>query len=70
MTTPKLSATTKAQIGRLALERTRPALWQETAQMRALALDKLTAGQSEGSVTAWLQALLGEALQAHAKGKY
>lgn len=65
----KLSTTTKAQIGRVALERQRPVLWRETALLRTQALDKLNGGQSESSVTAWLQALLGDALAGQAKFK-
>lgn len=68
--TMKLSAAAKSLIGRVALERGRPTLWAESSKLRGQANDMLATGQSDGAVTAWLQALLGDALQAQAKGKY
>lgn len=69
MTNQKLSAPAKNLCGRVALERTRPALWQETARLRAQALDKLAQGQSTAMVEAWLTALCGDALQAQSRGR-
>lgn len=62
-----LSAPVKSLCNKVALERTRPAQWNEANQLRRQAIDMLGSGQSDGAVIAWLQALLGDALQAHAR---
>ena len=63
----KLSAPVKSLCNKIALERTRPAQWNEAAQLRRKANDMLGSGQSDDAVIAWLQALLGDALQAQAR---
>ena len=63
----KLSAPVKSLCSKIALERTRPAQWNEASQLRRLAINMLDSGHSDGAVIAWLQALLGDALQAHAR---
>ena len=63
----KLSAPVKSLCNKIALERVRPAQWNEAAQLRRKANDMLGSGQSDGAVLATLQALLGDALQAQAR---
>lgn len=62
-----LPASIKSLCGKVALERTRRAQWDEGAQLRRKANDMLTSGQSDNAVQAWLQALLGDALVAQAR---
>lgn len=66
MTTP-LPASIKSLCSRVALERNRRAQWDEAAQLRRKANEMLTSGQSPDALTAWLQALLGDALTAQAR---
>ena len=63
----KLPPPVRSLCSKIALERTRPAQWNEATQLRRKAIDMLGSGQSDGAVIAWLQALLGDALQAHAR---
>lgn len=64
-----LPASIKSLCGKVALERNRRAQWDDGAQLRRKASGMLTSGQSDSAVLAWLQALLGDALTAQARGQ-
>lgn len=64
----KLPTETKSLCARIALERTRLAQWQTASELRKQALAMLVSGQPPMQVQAHLQALLGDALRAQAKG--
>lgn len=64
----KLPTETKSLCSRIALERTRPAQWKTASELRRQAQAMLVSGQPPMMVEAHLQALLGDALKAQAKG--
>lgn len=64
----KLTPELKTLCAKIALERTRPAQWRTAGEMRKQAQAMLVSGSPPMLVQAHLQALLGDALQAQAKG--
>ena len=62
----KLTPELKSLCSKIALERTRPAQWQTSAELRKDAARVLASGQSIEGVQAWLRGLLGDALRAQA----
>jgi len=65
---PKLTPAAKHLCARVALEQTRRQQWLVSRQLRSEAQARVSAGQSESDVLAWLTGLMDAAVQSQGAG--